>query len=57
MNSVFKSKLSKAKTLKEIFTLVNEFYDTDKELGFIAKAAINSKIDMLLTAANIKPKK
>lgn len=52
----FKEQLKAAKTLEEIFALVNQHYDTTKPLGFLTKQTITSNIDLLLTMAKATKK-
>jgi len=52
----FKEELKAAKTLQEVFALVNKHYDTTKPLGFLTKQTITSNIDLLLTMAKATKK-
>ena len=50
-----KSDLKECETLSEIFNAVEELYDTDAELGFLAKTAIINKLPTIIKVAGLQP--
>ena len=52
----YKSKLKECNTLKDIFTVTDEFYTTDQKLGTIVKGVIILNIDKLISASGVKLK-
>jgi len=52
----FKEDLKEAKSLNDIFNIVNKHYDTTKPLGVIVKNVIILNIDKLINTSGVKPK-
>ena len=54
--SNFKEKLAKCETMKQIFNLVNENYDTSAPLGMVGGSLVKSKIPDIIKMLNLKPR-
>lgn len=53
----FKEKIKKAETLKQIFDVVNEHYETTEKMGVFTGGIVKNKIPELVKMLNLKPKK
>jgi len=52
----FNTKLKKCETLKQIFNLVNENYNTDEKLGIFSGNIVKNKIPDIVNLLNLKRK-
>jgi hypothetical protein len=52
----FKTALMNCKTLKDIFSEANKYYDTEKEISATAKIVISQHIEKLFILTNTKQK-
>ena len=53
---MFEDRLKKCTTLKQIFDLVNEHYETNQNLGLISGNLVKSQIPKIITLINLKAK-
>lgn len=53
----FENQINKCESLKQVFEVVNEHYDTGASLGIITGRIVKSKIPELVNTLNLKPKK
>jgi hypothetical protein len=57
MNQEFKERLKKCESLKQVFDLANEFYDTAAPMGLLSGNIVKSKIPDIIKVLNLKPTK
>jgi hypothetical protein len=53
----YEKDMGDAKTLSEIFKVVEKHYDTQEKLGIATKLLIVTNLPKLIKMANVKPKK
>jgi hypothetical protein len=56
MNPKLKEELKSAKTLNQVLSMVNKYYDLDKPLGIAGKAVVINGIGAVLRAIRAKEK-
>jgi hypothetical protein len=56
-NEQFNHAIKNAKTMREIFTAVNNYYDTDKQLGAISGTLVKANIEGFIQKLSLKPRK
>jgi|TARA_R110000796_G_C14439284_1_gene422099 hypothetical protein len=50
----FNTSLKKCETLKQVFDLVNQVYNTDKGMGIFTGSLVKQKIPELIKVLNLK---
>jgi hypothetical protein len=53
----FNERLKKCESLKQVFELANEYYDTSQPLGMVTGNVVKRKIPDLIKILNLKAKK
>lgn len=55
--SNFNEQIKRCETLKQVFEVINEHYDTNQNLGIVTGNTVKNQIPELVKLLKLKPKK